>query len=187
MKIPSGWSSDPQSSTSSPHVFYSGSKSILICFNHVKLLCIYEYYCLPPQIMTEWTSVFIEKICSWLLFFFFQKFYFLWAAQFKVSPLAMPSGHVVYVTLWTHTHTHVQTHTVSLNIGQLSMSAAGGLTLELDFYISSFYRIHTELPSGGVYYDVLKCISIVYMFIPPPSDERRMWDEICVWPDRWFT
>lgn len=106
------------------------------------------------------------------------------------SVQSLSSSHAIWPCclcnpLDTHTHTHK--HTVSLNIGQLSMSAAGGLTLELDFHISSFCRIHTELPSGGVYYDVLKCISIVYMFIPPHSDERGMWDEICVWPDWWFT
>lgn len=90
--------------------------------------------------MTEWTSVFIEWIYPWL-FFFFHKLYFLLAAQFKVSPLAMPSGCVVYVTLWTHTHT--QTHTLSLNVGQLSMSAAEGLALELDFHISPHFTQST--------------------------------------------
>jgi len=99
-----------------------------------------------------------------------EMFFFLPQILFPLSSSvqSLSSSHAIWPCclcnpLDTHRRTDRHTPTHSLNVGQLSMSASGGLTLELDFHTSSFYWIHTELPSGGVYYDVLKHSSISYI------------------------
>lgn len=145
----------------------------------------YLWILLFTSINYDWMDQCVYWVNLSVVIFFFHKLYFLWAAQFKVSPLAMPSGCVVYVTLWTHTH--ILTHTFSLNVGQLSMSAAEGLALKLDFHISPHLTQYPLSCQVKVSTNVLTHRRIGYRFIPPHSDEMRMWDEICVLLDWWFT
>lgn len=127
-----------------------------------------------------------------LLSEFIRGYFFLPQIVFPLSSSvqSLSSSHAIWLCCLCNpldTHTHILTHTFSLNVGQLSMSAAEGLALKLDFHISPHLTQSTLSCQVKVSTNVLTHRRIGYRFIPPHSDEMRMWDEICVLLDWWFT